>query len=281
MMSGTAIRGVTLVCPSCHGSLHDLRCASCNRTFESHNGIPILLSTYTLLQEQYSGEHAFKNFFKRWPFLYKILFAVVGPALLTGLTSKKFIQRFPHNARILHAGSGTRRLGEHCINVDLFPMEGVDVAADLHALPFSDGLFDAVTSEQVLEHVPSPHAVARELLRVTRSGGLIHIAIPFLFPWHPSPSDFTRWTYEGIADLFPECSVEERGISAGPCSAFVAFMSAFLATILSFGSRTLQLVWQYVFLVALSPVKLLDFLFAHFQNSQLCAAELYVVLRKK
>lgn len=122
--------------------------------------------------------------------------------------------------------------------------------------------------------------MASELLRVTKSGGLIHIASPFLFPWHPSPSDYTRWTQQGLASLFPQCDVVKQGIMAGPFSALNAFLPAFLATILCFGSKTLQGVLQYLFLVALFPLKYFDAVFAHLSGAELCAANFYVVVRK-
>ena len=53
-------------------------------------------------------------------------------------------------------------------------------------LPFEDDYFDYVTSYQTLEHVQDPAAVIRELVRVTRVGGAIHIMCP----------DY-RGTYEG------------------------------------------------------------------------------------
>jgi ubiquinone/menaquinone biosynthesis C-methylase UbiE len=53
-------------------------------------------------------------------------------------------------------------------------------------LPFDDDHFDYVTSYQTLEHVQDPAAVIRELIRVTRVGGAIHIMCP----------DY-RGTYEG------------------------------------------------------------------------------------
>jgi len=45
-------------------------------------------------------------------------------------------------------------------------------------LPFGDAEFDLVTSFQVLEHVPEPHAFLANLLRVTRPGGQIILATP-------------------------------------------------------------------------------------------------------
>lgn len=62
------------------------------------------------------------------------------------------------------------------------------------ALPFRDQSFDAILSYQTLEHVADPRSVLAEWLRVTRSGGGIHLRCPdysgtyeghYLLPWLP------------------------------------------------------------------------------------------------
>jgi SAM-dependent methyltransferase len=61
-------------------------------------------------------------------------------------------------------------------------------------MPYEDNSFDLVTSYQTLEHVQDPPAVIREMLRVTRVGGGIHIRCPdylstfeahYQLPWLP------------------------------------------------------------------------------------------------
>jgi SAM-dependent methyltransferase len=46
------------------------------------------------------------------------------------------------------------------------------------ALPFADGCFDLVTCQTVLIHVPDPAAVLREMIRVTRPGGIVAVCEP-------------------------------------------------------------------------------------------------------
>lgn len=249
------------------------------------NGIPSFVdaarSQSIAMQQSQRSENRFKDFFKRWPKLYDALVWLVGPSYFTGYTSERFVRHFRPAGITLHVGSGTRVLPCQSINLDLFPFPGVDVIADVASLPFRSDAFGAVTCDQVLEHVEHPHLVAREIVRVTASGGFIHVASPFLFPWHPSPSDYTRWTKEGLASLFSECEVVESGIMAGPCSAFVAFMAAFIATAFSGGSRSIQGIVQYIFLILLAPIKFLDILFARLPNADLCAANFYIIVRKR
>lgn len=53
---------------------------------------------------------------------------------------------------------------------------GGTVTGDARALPFADGAADVCFSSNVLEHVPDPEAVLRELVRVTAGGGTVFVA---------------------------------------------------------------------------------------------------------
>ncbi len=64
------------------------------------------------------------------------------------------------------------------------------------ALPVADGSVDVAFSSNVLEHVPDPVAMAEEMLRVTRPGGLVLISwTPWLSPW--GGHETSPWHYLG------------------------------------------------------------------------------------
>jgi SAM-dependent methyltransferase len=67
----------------------------------------------------------------------------------------------------------------------------------------SDGAFDFVVADQVLEHVERPWLAAREIARVTVPGGIAMVATPGLYPIHPSPLDCWRIMPDGYRVLFP------------------------------------------------------------------------------
>jgi len=69
-------------------------------------------------------------------------------------------------------------------------------------VPFQDNFFDCVSTFQTLEHVQDLDLVLKEMMRVTKSGGGIHIKCPdylstfeghYLVPWFPLfPKRFAR-----------------------------------------------------------------------------------------
>ncbi|CAM3546291.1 methyltransferase domain-containing protein [Nocardioides zeicaulis] len=71
------------------------------------------------------------------------------------------------------------------------------VVGDVHALDLDalGGPFDVVHAHQVLQHVADPVGALREMLRVTRPGGLVAARDSDYgrFAWHPAPAGLDRW----------------------------------------------------------------------------------------
>jgi SAM-dependent methyltransferase len=67
--------------------------------------------------------------------------------------------------------------------------------ADGMALPFEDGTFDVVHAHQVLQHVPDPVGMLREMRRVCRPGGLVAARDSdyAAFTWHPAVPALDEW----------------------------------------------------------------------------------------
>lgn len=71
--------------------------------------------------------------------------------------------------------------------------------ANILDLPFEDGAFDGVVSDQVLEHVEgNPQRAIDECFRVTRPGGFAVHATCFINPIHLAPGDFWRFTPDAL-----------------------------------------------------------------------------------
>lgn len=64
------------------------------------------------------------------------------------------------------------------------------------SLPIQTGSVDIALSSNVLEHVPEPEAMADELVRITRPGGLVYLSwTPWLSPW--GGHETAPWHYLG------------------------------------------------------------------------------------
>jgi SAM-dependent methyltransferase len=74
--------------------------------------------------------------------------------------------------------------GEHhkegYVNLDWQPLTKPDVAHNLNSVPypFSDDTFDLVEAYHVLEHLDKPFDVMKELHRILKPGGTLHIKVP-------------------------------------------------------------------------------------------------------
>lgn len=66
------------------------------------------------------------------------------------------------------------------------------------ALPLADDAVDVSFTSNVLEHVPDPHRMADEMVRIARPGGLVYLSwTPWLSPW--GGHETSPWHYLGGA----------------------------------------------------------------------------------
>lgn len=103
------------------------------------------------------------------------------------------------------------------IGVDMQAGDGVDVVANLEdAQPDLTG-FGHVDCCSVLEHSRRPWLMAQVLTDCLKPGGTILVSAPFVWRVHAYPSDYFRFTVEGVRSLFPgiEWDALELVISRG------------------------------------------------------------------
>jgi SAM-dependent methyltransferase len=73
--------------------------------------------------------------------------------------------------------------------------EHLDFECDLTApLPFADAEFDTILLSDVLEHIPRPEDLWKEIVRLLAPGGKLIMNVPFLYWLHEEPHDFYRYT---------------------------------------------------------------------------------------
>ena len=65
--------------------------------------------------------------------------------------------------------------------------------ANVHALPFEDGTFDAVYMITVIGEIPQPERAAAEFYRVLKPGGTLAFSELFLDPDYPLAGTLIRW----------------------------------------------------------------------------------------
>jgi SAM-dependent methyltransferase len=96
--------------------------------------------------------------------------------------------------------------------------------ADAHSLPLAPRSVDAVVCCEVLEHVRDARVCCNEIFDALRPGGKFVFSVPFLYPVHADPHDFTRFTADGVRQLcapFETVQVEPMGSWLGTIGLFL------------------------------------------------------------
>ena len=110
----------------------------------------------------------------------------------------KVLARVPATSRIVDLGAGGRKISGNTICVDFVAAQNTDVVADVQRLPFRDESIDLVYATGLFEHVADERAVIAEIRRVLKTGGLVHVEVPFLEQYHEDPIDCRRMTVQGL-----------------------------------------------------------------------------------
>jgi SAM-dependent methyltransferase len=184
---------------------------------------------------------------------------------------------FPLGRWNLYLG-GAGRAVDGYVNLDLFPVPGVDVAADAHSLPFRDSLFQRVECDAVLEHVRSPEEVMREIRRVLAPGGYAHLVTPFCHPFHEYPKDYRRFTIDGLRELAGGLEVVATGWRTGPTATLLVFTIEYVK--LLFPWRAWRMFAHGVLGWVLFPLRYLDLILLRSPDACRLGNHCYVWLRK-
>jgi SAM-dependent methyltransferase len=80
----------------------------------------------------------------------------------------------------------------------------ITYVCDLAEIPVGDDRFDLVVMTQVLEHLPAPLDVLREMKRVLKPGRPIFASCPLYYEEHEQPYDFYRYTQFALRRLFSD-----------------------------------------------------------------------------
>jgi len=87
--------------------------------------------------------------------------------------------------------------------------EYLDFECDLtKTLPFKDGEFNTIILSSVLEHIPQPEHLWKEISRILAIDGKIIMNVPFYYWLHEQPHDYYRYTEFALRR-----SVENAGLT--------------------------------------------------------------------
>jgi SAM-dependent methyltransferase len=213
-------------CPACHSALEwpDLRCAACGARYERVEGVPVLAVTPVPAAVPRPAER-----------IRRLVRPVLSQKFAAAALVERFVGSFGPDAVVINIGSGTQDYGPTVVNLDIAPLESVDVVGHAEALPFGDASCDGCVLQAVLEHVEDAGRVLAEIHRVLVPDGRVLVDVPFIQGYHAAPRDYRRFTAEGLKSEVERrgFTVEAAGISVGPASAMAAVTAEFLALLLS------------------------------------------------
>lgn len=195
---------------------------------------------------------------------------------------KKCMSRLGQNELALNVGAGTTNYDKRIKNLDLFEGEHIDFVGTAEDMPMDDGTFGLVITQEVLEHVQDPFQAMNEIHRVLKPGGTLYCQLPFIIGYHPGPTDFWRFTKEGIKELVEKSGfvVEEQGITVGSSSGFYRIAVEYFAVLFSVILPFLYTAFKALFAVVLYPIKLLDYVMQFSKQADRIPGGYYVIAKK-
>jgi SAM-dependent methyltransferase len=117
----------------------------------------------------------------------------------------------------LNLGSGNEPLADH-VNVDRRHLSGVQVVADVLALPFTSASAREVRASSLLEHFADPYAVLDEVHRTLHPDGRFLMRVPALWSWtahldrsHVFLADAKLWR-EILSGYFGRVRADPEGV---------------------------------------------------------------------
>jgi SAM-dependent methyltransferase len=145
--------------------------------------------------------------------------------------------------RVLDVGCGVKPyypffadVASEYVGVDAVENPMADLRGLVEALPVEDASFDVVLCTQVLEHCGDPARAVRELRRVIRPGGRVLASTHGVQVYHPSPTDYYRWTHDGLRMLFTN-NAEWSSLDVTPAAGTASALAMLLGTYVEIALR--------------------------------------------
>jgi SAM-dependent methyltransferase len=181
-------------------------------------------------------------------------------------------------ARICDVGAGGRRITPNVVTVDFVPGPGVDIVGNIHSLPIPDSSYDCVFCTGTLEHVRDPATAVRELGRILKPNGIVHIDVPFIQGYHPDPTDYWRFTLDGLRLLCEQFDEIDSGTHIGPTCGLVWITREWVNSWTS--NRVLSNLLLIPVAILTAPLRYLDFILIRSKRSHHVASAVFFRGRK-
>ena len=145
--------------------------------------------------------------------------------------------------RVLDVGCGVKPyypffadVASEYVGVDVVENPAAELLGPVEALPVDDASFDVVLCTQVLEHCDDPKQAVSELRRVVRPHGRVLASTHGVQVYHPSPTDYWRWTHDGLHRLFTT-SADWSSITVEPGAGTASALAMLLGTYVEIALR--------------------------------------------
>ena len=182
----------------------------------------------------------------------------------------------PDGAKILDVGAGGRRIVPGITTFDMVPPS--DIVGDIHAMPIADASYDCVFCTGTLEHVERPWVAVQEIRRVLKPGGLVHIDVPFMQGYHADPTDYWRFTLDGLRLLCRDFEELEAGVHIGPSCGLTWVAREWAHSLTT--NRVVSNALLAASAVALWPLKYVDLLAVRSKRAHFVASAVFFRGRK-
>ncbi len=92
------------------------------------------------------------------------------------------------------------------LRLDIDKNSEPDICCDLHRIQWESDYFDTLIATEVLEHLYDPQKAVNEIRRVLKPEGVCILSTRFIYPYHPDPKDYYRFTWDSLNHLFRKFS---------------------------------------------------------------------------
>ena len=131
-------------------------------------------------------------------FLVKTIYADTNKSYHISSEINKLLKQYDDKTFVLNIGSGNKRLAPHVKNLDIIDDLNVDYVCSADKIPIESNSVDLNITQEAFEHIPNSTEAIKECYRILKNDGKIYFQVPFIVGYHPGPTDFYRFTKEGI-----------------------------------------------------------------------------------